>query len=440
MAVAPTGAIYKALKFDNVSSRTYGVYITGEAVYNAPERDVEMITIPGRNGTFALDNGRFENIEVSYPAGIYADTEADFRQAISDFRNFLCSRKGYVRLQDEYNPDEYRMAVYKSGLDVTPAMLRAGEFNIVFDCKPQRWLTSGETKVTIANSGDTITNPTLFDASPMVETTGYGTLTVNGHEVELASGDYGTIEILTRQQKTTPSTSASISMTASFDRNLVEIGDTMTLNSLLINAGQTYYGSVSSSMRFYSDRQYTIGTATSTATNLSYYLAQTFTSNNDADFQAYLKPATFTVGTPSSINGSVVGQFPVYDSGNNLVETAELSLAITLDYDGDDTITVTITRTINNDALNVWSIDTNRPLITRRSEVIANSTATYLGNPTYIDCDLGVCYKIEGGSVIDLNKYIDLGSEMPFLEPGSNTITFDNTFTKIQIIPRWWKV
>ena len=74
MAVAPTGAIYKALKFDNVSSRTYGVYITGEAVYNAPERDVEMITIPGRSGTFALDNGRFENIEVSYPAGIYADT------------------------------------------------------------------------------------------------------------------------------------------------------------------------------------------------------------------------------------------------------------------------------------------------------------------------------------------------------------------------------
>ena len=94
MAIAPTGAIYKALKFDGVSSRTYGVYITGEAVYNAPERDVEMIKIPGRNGSFALDNGRFQNIEVSYPAGIFAETEADFRAAISDFRNFLCSRNG----------------------------------------------------------------------------------------------------------------------------------------------------------------------------------------------------------------------------------------------------------------------------------------------------------------------------------------------------------
>ena len=157
MAVAPTGNIFKALSFDNVSSRTYGVYITGEAVYNAPERDVEMVEIPGRNGSFALDKGRFQNIEVSYPAGIFADNEADFAAAISDFRNFLCSRKGYVRLTDEYNPSEYRMAIYKSGLEVSPAQLKAGEFEIVFDCKPQRWLTSGEDAVTIGEWGETET-------------------------------------------------------------------------------------------------------------------------------------------------------------------------------------------------------------------------------------------------------------------------------------------
>lgn len=154
MAVVPTGAIYKALSFDDVSSRTYGVYITGQAVYNAPTRDVEMISIPGRNGAFALDKGRFENIEVSYPAGIFADNETDFAEAISDFRNFLCSRNGYVRLTDEYNPDEYRMAVYKSGLEVSPAQLKAGEFEIIFDCKPQRYLTSGEEAVTMGSWDD----------------------------------------------------------------------------------------------------------------------------------------------------------------------------------------------------------------------------------------------------------------------------------------------
>lgn len=70
MAIIPTGAIYKTLNFDGQSSGTYGVYITGDAVFNAPERDVEMITIPGRNGALALDNGRFENISVTYPSGL----------------------------------------------------------------------------------------------------------------------------------------------------------------------------------------------------------------------------------------------------------------------------------------------------------------------------------------------------------------------------------
>ena len=157
MAVVPTGEIFKTLTFDGQSSGDYGVYITGEAVYNAPARDVEMVTIPGRNGQLALDKGRFENIEVSYPAGIFADNEADFAQAVSDFRNFLASRSGYCRLEDDYNPNEYRMAVYKSGLEVDPKLLRAGEFDIVFNCKPQRWLKDGETAVTIGEWGETET-------------------------------------------------------------------------------------------------------------------------------------------------------------------------------------------------------------------------------------------------------------------------------------------
>lgn len=151
MAVERTGAIYKSLFFDGDDSRDYGVYITGEAVYNAPEREVEMISIPGRSGQLALDKGRFENIEVTYPAGIYADNEADFAEAISNFRNLLCSKRGYVRLQDEYHPNEYRMAVYKSGLEVEPTMLKAGKFDIVFDCKPQRYLTSGEDPITMGD-------------------------------------------------------------------------------------------------------------------------------------------------------------------------------------------------------------------------------------------------------------------------------------------------
>ena len=81
MGVNPTPTNYKALTFGGSCSRNYGVYITGEGVFNAPERAIEMISIPGRNGAFALDKGRFENIEVTYPAGIVADNQADFAKA-----------------------------------------------------------------------------------------------------------------------------------------------------------------------------------------------------------------------------------------------------------------------------------------------------------------------------------------------------------------------
>ena len=155
MGVANTLPNFKSFTFDGENSRNYGVYITGKGVFNAPERNVEMVEIPGRNGAYALDKGNFNNIEVTYPAGIVAETEADFAEAVSNMRNFLCSRVGYVRLTDDYNPDEYRLAVYKSGLDVEHDALINGKFDLVFTCKPQRYLTSGEELFEVGTWGDT---------------------------------------------------------------------------------------------------------------------------------------------------------------------------------------------------------------------------------------------------------------------------------------------
>ena len=106
-------ALFRGLTFDGVNSLNYGIYLTGEAVYNAPDRAVEMISIPGKNGAIALDQGRFENIEVTYLAGCFAANQADFATKVSAFRNALASRYNYKRLSDDYNTDEYRVGLYK---------------------------------------------------------------------------------------------------------------------------------------------------------------------------------------------------------------------------------------------------------------------------------------------------------------------------------------
>lgn len=167
--------------FDEEDSRNYGVYISGQAVFDAPARRGEQIQIPGRNGDLHLDDGSFDDIELIYPAFIVRG----FENNIQRFRNMLLSRKGFCKLYDSYHDDEYRLARYASGMEVKPtAVLTAGSFDIIFDCHPQRFLASGDTKQTFTAAG-TITNPTLFASKPLIRVYGTGTVGIGSYSIKI---------------------------------------------------------------------------------------------------------------------------------------------------------------------------------------------------------------------------------------------------------------
>lgn len=169
--------------FNDNQSKSYGVYISGSGVFNAPERAYEMITIAGRNGDLIISQNRFQNIEVTYPAFV----ATSFKTNLENFRSMLMSTNTYARLSDTYNPDEFRAAFIGDGLEVSPTqMLDAGEFDITFSCKPQRFLTSGEIALEIT-SGDSVTNPTLFDARPVLYVVGYGQIQVGSQTITISN-------------------------------------------------------------------------------------------------------------------------------------------------------------------------------------------------------------------------------------------------------------
>ena len=185
------------LTYDGVDSSSFGVFISGDGVFDAPARRGEMISIPGRNGSLFMDEGVFENIEVEYPAFIGTGREVLFRQRLGDLRSWLSSRGDYKRLTDTYHPDEFRLGVYREGLEVDPQHItRAGEFTIKFDCKPQRFLVSGEDPVLFRENGS-ITNPTLFESFPLIRVTGDGTVAIgeNGKYRFIVSNNPGSIWI-----------------------------------------------------------------------------------------------------------------------------------------------------------------------------------------------------------------------------------------------------
>ena len=176
--------------FNGERSADYGVWISGGGTYNAPARDVITEAIPGLNGMISFDNGRFENVTLTYPAWI----SQRFTPRMDGFRAFLASQTGYQRLEDTYHPDEYRMALYKAGMEVTTTSRNlAGRFDIIFDCKPQRWLKAGEQSKAYS-SGSVLYNPTRFEALPLIICSGNGTITLNGTTMTI-SGNSGQIYI-----------------------------------------------------------------------------------------------------------------------------------------------------------------------------------------------------------------------------------------------------
>ena len=417
MGVNKTGAIFKSLIFDGVDSRDYGVYITGTAVYNAPERDVTMIEIPGRNGAFAKDNGRFQNIEVTYHAGMFGDTETDFADGISAFRNELCSRVGYCRLTDEYNPDEYRMAVYKSGLNVDAASLEAGEFDIVFECKPQRFLTSGETATAYA-SGATVTNPTLFDASPLLQVWGYGDINLNNETVIVSNVPIGRVILANAEQ------------TGGERTYYTGNPYTFTIDPAALDTGDDIYGTYMDGNRHIGrGLTYTIyaltepgyGPLTGTVARIS---------EHAFDFE-YGTADTFTI-----VNNNQ--QYEILRLLDVQTITGVLKYRIEVAYDGDRTITVTpyYTGTTFTEGIQPQGILFGLG----HDTIYGDSTVSSLGTPLFIDLDIGEAYKEENGEIISSNTGVSLPAELPTLKAGSNTITFDNTVTQLKIVPHWWGV
>ncbi len=169
---------------DGDSCRNHGMVCSGSGVWDAPERDVDIIEIPGRNGTLTIDNGRWKNVSVQYPVLI----TPPFAEKSALARAWLCSVPGYRRLEDERYPDVYRMARLRGGVTFKPTTkLDAATATITFDCMPQRWLKAGEDPVELTSAG-TLTNPTVFDSLPIITVTGSGaaTLTVGDYTVSIS--------------------------------------------------------------------------------------------------------------------------------------------------------------------------------------------------------------------------------------------------------------
>lgn len=176
-----------------VKSSDYKIKITGAGAYTAPAPSVTKKSVPGRNGDLILKRSRpkYPNVLVTYPS-LAMDTIDTY---LPQWRDYLASLSGYVRIEDTFNTTEYRMGFLAAPIEPEMALnLELCTFDTVFECMPQRFLKTGETAVTFTADG-TITNPTRQIALPLLKVYGYGDLTVGSDVITIDDTGYTYIYI-----------------------------------------------------------------------------------------------------------------------------------------------------------------------------------------------------------------------------------------------------
>lgn len=179
-----------AFSLGGVRSEDYGIIMTVPPDEVNADRDVEIISVRGRNGDVIVDGGRYNNVEISYSCALIPEDDEDYRKAAIRVASFLRPTAYYQRMENTYDPEHFRLARVASAISAESIAEQAGKFSITWDCKPQLFLKSGECAIDFPEQGN-LWNMTEFEALPLITVygSGAGTVTIGDITVTIKSMD-----------------------------------------------------------------------------------------------------------------------------------------------------------------------------------------------------------------------------------------------------------
>lgn len=156
--------------YNGISTADYDITVEQPPSYLGAKRDQEFKHIPGRNGDLIVDKGGYNNVNREYNIAIGSEVK-DFSLLSKLVSRWAYSSKGYARLEDSYEPDYFRLAAFDSELNLENVLNHMGRGTIQFNCKPQRFLKSGEVPLVFEGNllGQKILNPTTQESKPLFE-------------------------------------------------------------------------------------------------------------------------------------------------------------------------------------------------------------------------------------------------------------------------------
>ena len=207
------------------SSADYGMVVSEAPAYERPNRKQTVYTVPGRNGAVVFQEDAWEDVQRSYNVWLAYDMNS-LADKVDAFEAMLNSMKGWQRLEDNFEPDVFRLAYYTGGDSFSNQMTAYGEATINFTCRPERFLKTGEFETEVVNSTKLV-NPTRFTAKPLIHIEGSGTFNVQigGNTIVATTTDYINIDCETMNAYRLPAENKNADISGSFP--IIKPGETI---------------------------------------------------------------------------------------------------------------------------------------------------------------------------------------------------------------------
>lgn len=173
---------------DGMDARSAGICLQSPVSFSEAVPVFEAQTIPGRNGDLIWETGSYENRSGS--ASCFC-MKKDVEKDVGLAGRFLMGKKGYRRLETSDDPDHYWLARVENSPQIAMRLRTLAPFEISFDCKPQRFLKSGDVSMYFTEKKFSLYNIYGQTALPKITVygNGSGSLIVGETVVEINSLD-----------------------------------------------------------------------------------------------------------------------------------------------------------------------------------------------------------------------------------------------------------
>jgi len=173
--------------YKGIRSDAMHLQIENNLRFTAPRRNVDLISVPGRDGELLLDQGRFEPVNQQIPCRMVLPTGQNVEQAASQLHNWLSTDVGYHNFTWSGDPDFVYKAMVNEGFNTQRVMEKYGRTVLKFRFHPIKYLASSLIERPVANNS-VINNPYAVEAKPRLRIVGGGReirINVGGQEVVL---------------------------------------------------------------------------------------------------------------------------------------------------------------------------------------------------------------------------------------------------------------